>query len=65
MFSLIFPLYLGIWTCERSPPTQVNCAPFSPDVQSCLPAKGWTIPGALRPSSAWTSAGRPTAKIAH
>ena len=23
---------------------EVNCAPFSPDVQSCLPAKGWTIP---------------------
>lgn len=23
---------------------EVNCAPFSPEVQSCLPAKGWTIP---------------------
>eukprot|EP00962_Isochrysis_galbana_P018086 scaffold5209_cov106-Isochrysis_galbana.AAC.7 len=30
-------------TCPSS--LQVNCAPFSPDVQSCLPAKGWTIPG--------------------
>mmetsp|Transcript_12716 Transcript_12716/g.42240 ORF Transcript_12716/g.42240 Transcript_12716/m.42240 type:complete len:766 (-) Transcript_12716:933-3230(-) len=25
---------------------EVNCAPFSPQVQACLPAKGWTIPEA-------------------
>ena len=23
---------------------EVNSAPFSPQVQACLPAKGWTVP---------------------